>query len=654
MTSKTLLAEAKRGNTDAIASLMNKTLAKQKSQIQIRKKDGHYKLLVVSASVPSQKATVSWIVKGLKQLGVQDLEQATIYGKHHQSTQPDWQQSIRFATKALEKESANTHTTIANQEPEAAERNSYEKEPENEAAIAQPEAEPQPEAEQNSQGLAPSASSADWSEYCFTRNKSLLKGDLTYPAECVAQLVLAFAALSDDQKQDALPHIEQALRKPVPIETEMSAEAKGWLEKIAKLEGPQIRKASIWLSRYCLDPVATVGQLDKSAIAQKAEEPAAEQNPQSDTADTSGIIEVDASTTHSSFPSTYDHSSTSAGSTSRSQRVSKTQLSDKPTLFSNMDGKPPWLIPAIWCACLLVMVTLGIMSASNATYAFPICAQSTADAEICNLAVQIVGDIDYLEYSVAELDKSAPDITPNSKSIALKDCQTVALGPTGQPAESQALPIALASQSTEVFPGVLLTDVTQPSAVDRTPVRTACVHFSTLITQQSREAYGQAGIEIAEGEGWPELMSLDEIPTDWPSEPYEGEIAADFSVAKALGIYNVFIMFGADTLFIAVGMFAVIFMGMAFSCYTLQGVYKAAFVAGIAGSALSYIPSFGIVAAIAREVLAIGIASAIVPEFKIDWSCGYWYVALATIVVGVTRALLSMLLFGAIAAIVFA
>lgn len=393
-------------------------------------------------------------------------------------------------------------------------------------------------------------------------------------------------------------------------------------------------------------------------MKQAAEEAAAEAEEED-----SNVIEIDATATNEPFPSTHNHLSSSgvaANSRGRSRRPAKAQPSE-PNLFSQLDGKPPWMIPAIWSACLAVMIVLGVVSASNATYAFPICQQSTADVNSCNLAVQIIGDEIYMEEVIEQLE-SAPDMTSESKSIAVEDCRRFAteLADGFSSDTDAAMPDVIASQSTEIFHGMLLTDVTQPSAIDGTPVRAACAHHAVQIDQEvwdeyrSFESVDSSGAAEGTGGGvWPQLMGGDAIPTDWPEVPYEAELSADFSAAKALGIYNVFITFGADTLFTAIGMLIVVFMGLAFSCYTLQGVYKAAFVAGIAGSVLSLVPAFGFFAAIAKQVLAIGIASAVVPEFKIDWSCGYYYVAIATIIVGVVRALLNMLLFGAIAAIVF-
>ena len=369
--------------------------------------------MVTATEAPPQKATVSWIAKGLQRLNLQDLKQATIYGKAHQNAQPTWQQIIKFSPPAASKAALNSQTNSANHNPEAAERNSVEKVAQNSHVVAESEVSIPSDTSQPLPTTSPDKSSLDLSGYCFTRNKSLLKGDLTYPAESVAQLVLSFAALKDEQKQQALPHIEQFLRKPLPLEDEISDEAKEWLKKIEALEGPQIRKASIWLSRYCLNPAKTVAQLDKSAIAK-------EEEPEPEVVETPDVVEVDASTTNAPFPSTHNHPKASKGTANRAPRSSKTHKTqlNKSSLLSTPNGQPAWLIPAGWSICLAIMITLGVISASNATYTFPICHQSTADADACGLAVQIVGDEYYMADVVAEL-ADAPTMTPESKSTGI-------------------------------------------------------------------------------------------------------------------------------------------------------------------------------------------------------------------------------------------
>lgn len=209
-TKETVLARAKQGEPDAIALLMNRTLNQQNRHVRVLRQNAQLKLLVESAEAPPQAATVGWIEKGLAKLAIANIETATIYGKSKQSAKPTWQQTISL--------------TVVAQTPDP-------------FAPAPTEAAPKP---------TNAEPSLDLSEYCFTRNKSLLAGNLTLPSKPVIKLVLSFAALANEQKLEILPLLDKVLRKPdVEIEESLSAEATAWLTQIAALEGPDVRKASI-------------------------------------------------------------------------------------------------------------------------------------------------------------------------------------------------------------------------------------------------------------------------------------------------------------------------------------------------------------------------------------------------------------------------
>ncbi|MEO1446446.1 MAG: hypothetical protein AAFV46_09460, partial [Cyanobacteria bacterium J06635_11] len=153
-TQRTLLDQAKQGNPDAIASLMNQTLAKQNRHIRVLRQAHQYKLLVEGEEVPPQAATVNWITQGLRKLAIPDAKVAIIYGKAKQSKQPEWQQSIQLGTPEVQAAPAPEPTTTETVESTSAENSAQANQP-------QPAAEKPPEP------------ALDLTEYCFTRNKSL-------------------------------------------------------------------------------------------------------------------------------------------------------------------------------------------------------------------------------------------------------------------------------------------------------------------------------------------------------------------------------------------------------------------------------------------------------------------------------------------------
>ncbi len=224
-TQLSLLDQAKTGDPSAIASLMNRKLSKQGSQVKVKCQSGDYKLLLESAEIPDKSHTVRWIVQGLENLAIAEMRTVEIYGKSQQSAKPNWQHRVQFSPSAVT------------------------------ASVTTPKAE------------AP----LDLSEQCFTRNQSLLSGNLTLPSQPVIKWVLAFAELSNAQKTEALPHIDLALRKSaLPAADSLSAATQAWFAQLIALEGPDIRKASIWLSRYCLNPQATIQQLSPTAFREQS------------------------------------------------------------------------------------------------------------------------------------------------------------------------------------------------------------------------------------------------------------------------------------------------------------------------------------------------------------------------------------------------
>lgn len=242
-TQLSLLDQAKTGNPSAIAALMNLTLSKQGSHVKVKCQSGDYKLLVESVEIPDKSPTVRWILQGLEKLAIPEMRTVEIYGKSQQSAKPNWQHSAQFLPDDGSKPQAQPVQPSSTATATVAVMASV--------TIQKDEA------------------PLDLSEQCFTRNQSLLSGNLTLPSKSVIKWVLAFVELSNAQKTEALPHIDLALRKStLPAADSLSAATQAWFAQLIALEGPDIRKASIWLSRYCLNPQATIQQLSPTAFGE--------------------------------------------------------------------------------------------------------------------------------------------------------------------------------------------------------------------------------------------------------------------------------------------------------------------------------------------------------------------------------------------------
>ncbi|MEL6777237.1 MAG: hypothetical protein AAFO06_08280 [Cyanobacteria bacterium J06597_16] len=648
-TQRTLLDQAKQGNPDAIASLMNQTLAKQNRHIRVLRQAHQYKLLVEGEEVPPQAATVNWITQGLRKLAIPDAKVAIIYGKAKQSKQPEWQQSIQLETSNAQAAAPEPTATEATS-TETIEATSTDTSTANSAQANQP----QPTTEK------PPEPTLDLTEYCFTRNKSLLKGNLTLPSKAVIQLVLSFHGLTNANKQEALPHIDKGLRKPEPIVDEaLSPAAQTWLDQLPDLEGPDRRKASIWLSRYCLDPAATVDQLDVSSPV-----------PEADTAEaTDENQESEPSSTQRPFPTTHRHHSESpSAQPSAHQRANASGTASstaRPSLV-NTNSLPLWVIPTVWSACLLIFIALGINSVKAADYGYPSCADTLGSPESCMLAVQLVGD----DLAMSDVVESAsPLMTPEVKERAIARCSNEGyfisskppMGTSWRPNHEDAITIT-ASSTEELFPGVLLTTLTQTdSHADGATLRLACLDYTEPfeILDFASEDFATDLAAVTQGEQKLDIttdlisVEFDEIPENWPEEPYDGyaEIAQSFE--RFEGVYNVFVSFGANTLFTAIGLVIAVIWCACYRCHTLNDIYQTALVLGVVETVLSISPGIGLFASVAMEVLAIGITSRIVKGFDVDWTYGYHYLMLGAVTIMGVRLVLNTLMYSALARFIF-
>ncbi|MBE9079366.1 hypothetical protein IQ241_19040 [Romeria aff. gracilis LEGE 07310] len=231
MNTESLLEQARLGCPAAIATLINRTLSKRGARARAKVRSGQFEILLEAPSTPKQQPTVEWLVKGLSNLSVSGFETVTIYGRAQGQTQPDWQQTVPLVSF--------TAPIPPNETP--------------------PDETPPNETETPAVDPAP-----DLTQYCFVRNLSLLTIELLAPTSEIAQLVNDFHALSPAEKLSVLPGLDLAFRSPEKVTTDgLSPNPQVWLQQLLEIEPSSARKASIWLSRYCHNPEATVEQVSR-------------------------------------------------------------------------------------------------------------------------------------------------------------------------------------------------------------------------------------------------------------------------------------------------------------------------------------------------------------------------------------------------------
>lgn len=232
-TRQTVLEQAKQGDGEAIAFLLNLAFNKQNQRVEVRVQEKQLELSIVASVLPPQEQTTRQIANAIAHLNVPNLETIVVCGKLPQCIsqkemecdRPSWQQTVRFFPNSSQIDPFNSSIDISLPE-----------------------------------------SPADLTEYCFIRNQFRLKGTMTMPPESAVQLVLSFAALTSTQKLEVIPCVYSLLFQiDEASESLLSANAQSWLNRLAILEPSELGGSLIWLSRYCSSPLLTTSQLRQTA-----------------------------------------------------------------------------------------------------------------------------------------------------------------------------------------------------------------------------------------------------------------------------------------------------------------------------------------------------------------------------------------------------
>jgi hypothetical protein len=116
---------------------------------------------------------------------------------------------------------------------------------------------------QSDSGASNSIKAGDMSEFCFSRNKHLVKTDLANPDLDVADAVAFFHNLTEADKLILAPVLTEFFADPQKAEvSHLLPEWQEWLHKLRKMGNREFRSTSVWLSRYCLDRDRTMKQVN--------------------------------------------------------------------------------------------------------------------------------------------------------------------------------------------------------------------------------------------------------------------------------------------------------------------------------------------------------------------------------------------------------
>ncbi|WP_414756501.1 hypothetical protein [Anabaena sp. CCY 9910] len=90
MSQEKLVKLAKRGNTQAIAFLMNRHLKPKGITAKVLLKDACLQVMLESTKVPNQQSLVAFVHKGITSLGTGSIERVKVYGRQTGEELPAW------------------------------------------------------------------------------------------------------------------------------------------------------------------------------------------------------------------------------------------------------------------------------------------------------------------------------------------------------------------------------------------------------------------------------------------------------------------------------------------------------------------------------------------------------------------------------------
>ncbi len=465
----------------------------------------------------------------------------------------------------------------------------------------------------------------DLASYCFIRNRMLLTADILPPSKAVATQVNGFHEFSMAEKQRMMPQLELFFKGAPTFSAEGLTEAQQtWFQEMEALTGDDARKGPIWLSRYCVDAEATLAVVarvfDPSLGAAKPEEDEELVEASANEAEPQGGAAHSISGAMTGEMSAPPRSPQARPGANRARQHPQGQSMGQASR-SEPAAKPvnQWLWPSIVVISSIFLMCLGMILAKPAALAGSEACNSSTAPEQCQLATQIVGPefFEDLGSNIKPLPalKSERDLM---LTRAARTCSTFGAENAGHRADVQSpKKTLLQSNAQEILPGITLADVMYRNAGDAGPVRTACV--------VTHEAWGDQPEDV---ELWVSGAAV--IPANWPTEAYDNSAEQEVDLRVEQAFHPLF-TFGSTMLFTTVGLFAAALLRMAVAANNMTALYQASIAMSIfEGIFELLLPLNGLFFfpfMVARKSLALGLTSAVVPGFKVDWSGGYMSVA---------------------------
>lgn len=101
MTQQNILAAAKQGNPQAIAALMNRSLAAKGVTAKAQLTERCLHVMLEAEVVPNQQALVAYVTKGIRGLESEAVQRLVIYGRQHGADFPAWTEPVELQQPPL-------------------------------------------------------------------------------------------------------------------------------------------------------------------------------------------------------------------------------------------------------------------------------------------------------------------------------------------------------------------------------------------------------------------------------------------------------------------------------------------------------------------------------------------------------------------------
>ena len=427
-------------------------------------------------------------------------------------------------------------------------------------------------------------------QYCFVNNKELLIDSVPDPDQKIMRMVKFVHHLSWSDRHQLLPIANSYFLGKITPELENTLPAiQNWFKQLQALDADQQHILSIWLSRYCFDPSRTLEEFQ--AIAARK---VVEANLKSKSSTEYSLTNVE--------PDVID---------------SPNENEDFEQNQSNVKIYPAkkLLLAALWSFATIILIWLGIMNHHSnivvgTAQAPPLCDTSIGAPEYCRLAVNLAG-----ENAIAQAQTSLFPMTEVTEAVADYGCARYTNLKAG---------IEVANIAPETNPVISIKG------------ERVFPHIYVIQTEQKVKQGGniKVGCVYATGQGQrsPKRLAADIIPLDWPTSYYQKQLDSD---NISFGIYTNPINLGLYTIFAALGIALSSWLNLGLEINRIYTIYSVALILSVIQIAIVMIPFLGLFGAITIPILTILSLSAgfWFRDFKLNWSRGYFSVAISILMI---------------------